>query len=97
MTRKPLWSTAPSQDKTVVERVSSMIQPETLKTDEYDSHNGGTGNDIWAMISAAGTGDTRCLKRLLKRNSELVRWESNPQRWRKRYAVIQFGYAPRFA
>jgi ankyrin repeat protein len=73
MARKSLWSTAPSQDKTVVERVSSMIQPEILKTDEYDSHNGGTGNDIWAMISAAGTGDTRCLKRLLKRNSELVR------------------------
>ncbi len=52
-----------------------FIQPESLKTDEYLADNGGTGNEIWAMFLAAGTGDIPALKALLEREPQLVHCE----------------------
>ena len=49
-----------------------MVQPESLKTEEYQIWSGGRGVDVWAMIHAAATGNLDTIKALVAREPRLV-------------------------
>lgn len=76
MAKKTRRSVATPRDEKFAQRISNLVQPDNLKTDEYLKDCGGTGSDIWSMFYAAGTGDTDSLQKMLDRNPELVRCQS---------------------
>jgi ankyrin repeat protein len=50
-----------------------MIQPEALKKNEPLTWSPGTGTDVWEIFCACRTGDLDTVKRLLQKDSSLVR------------------------
>ncbi|MBS1566784.1 MAG: ankyrin repeat domain-containing protein [Bacteroidetes bacterium] len=50
-----------------------MRQPASLKTDEYCIWSGGRGEDVWAMLWAAATGDLDTIRRLVTKEPALIR------------------------
>ncbi|HEY2980746.1 MAG TPA: ankyrin repeat domain-containing protein [Anaerolineales bacterium] len=53
-------------------KVARMVQPESLKSDEYQPWSRGRGVDVWAMICAAMTGDLEAIQKLVARDPNLV-------------------------
>jgi ankyrin repeat protein len=49
-----------------------MTQPETLKTDEYLPWSRGKGNEVWAMLHAAATGDLETVQALAAKDPALL-------------------------
>ncbi|MCA1321554.1 ankyrin repeat domain-containing protein [Bacillus tianshenii] len=49
-----------------------ITQPDMLKTDDYLPACGGKGNDVWRLMTACMTGETRIAQKLLKENPTLV-------------------------
>lgn len=49
-----------------------MTQPETLKTDEYLPWSRGKGNEVWAMLRAAATGDLATVEQLAAHDPSLL-------------------------
>lgn len=49
-----------------------MVQPESLKSEEYQPWSRGRGVDVWAMICAAITGDLDTIKRLAAADPNLI-------------------------
>lgn len=49
-----------------------MTQPESLKTDEYLPWSRGRGNEVWAMLHAAATGDLATVQQLAAQNPALL-------------------------
>lgn len=52
-----------------------MVQPESLKSDQYQPWSRGRGVDVWAMICASITGDLDTIKTLTARDPNLVECE----------------------
>lgn len=52
-----------------------MIQPESLKSDEYQPWSRGRGTDVWAMLRAAADGDLETIKALVARDHNLLECE----------------------
>lgn len=52
-----------------------MIQPESLRSQEYQPWSRGRGIDVWAMICAAITGDLETIKTLVEGNPDLINCE----------------------
>ncbi|MCW8133968.1 MAG: ankyrin repeat domain-containing protein [Planctomycetota bacterium] len=50
-----------------------MIQPDALKSNKPLFWSPGRGADLWAMFRAAAHGDLKSLKRLLKKDPDLIR------------------------
>ena len=57
------------------EKVARMVQPESLKSDEYQPWSRGRGVDVWAMLYASITGDLETIKTLVARDPSLVECE----------------------
>src|SRR5262245_42303559 len=53
-------------------RLARMIQPESLRSEEYQPWSRGRGVDVWAMICAAVTGDLETIRNLVERDPRLV-------------------------
>lgn len=58
-----------------VDKIARMVQPESLKSEEYQPWSRGRGVDVWAMICASITGDLETIKTLVARDSNLVNCE----------------------
>lgn len=56
-------------------KVARMVQPESLKSAEFQPWSRGRGVDVWAMICAAVTGDLETIKNLVARDPNLVTCE----------------------
>ncbi len=56
-------------------KVAHMVQPESLKSEEFQPWSRGRGVDVWAMICAAITGDLEKVKKLVARDPNLVECE----------------------
>ncbi|MBI4472821.1 MAG: hypothetical protein HY646_09150 [Acidobacteria bacterium] len=56
-------------------KIARMVQPESLKSPEYQPWSRGRGVDVWAMICAAITGDLETIKKLAARDPNLVECE----------------------
>jgi len=56
-------------------KVARMVQPESLKSEEYQHWSRGRGVDVWAMICASVTGDLDTIKSLVARDPSLVECE----------------------
>jgi ankyrin repeat protein len=52
-----------------------MIQPDRLKTDEYQPWSRGRGTDVWAMLKAAVHGDLAAVKSLVAKDPNLLECE----------------------
>jgi ankyrin repeat protein len=52
-----------------------MIQPESLKSDEYQHWSRGRGTDVWAMLRAAVDGDLDTIKALVAKDPNLIECE----------------------
>src|SRR5688572_14714867 len=57
------------------DKIARMIQPESLKSDEYQPWSRGRGVEVWAMLCAAITGDLETIKTLVARDPNLVTCE----------------------
>ena len=55
--------------------ISRMLQPESLKSVEYQPWWRGRGIDVWAMICACISGDLETIKTLLARDPNLINCE----------------------
>ena len=55
--------------------IARMIQPESLKSEEFQPWSRGRGVDVWAMICASITGDLETIKSLVARDPNLVECE----------------------
>src|SRR6476660_5814394 len=77
-------------------KIARMIQPESLKSDEFQPWSRGRGVDVWAMLCAAITGDLETIKTLVARDPNLVECEYEyfkPLRFAVRenqHAVVEF-------
>ena len=49
-----------------------MIQPESLRSEEYQHWSRGRGVDVWAMLCASITGDLVTIKELAERDANLI-------------------------
>src|SRR5213593_3002976 len=56
-------------------KVARMLQPESLKSEEYQPWSRGRGVDVWAMLCAAITGDLETIRNLVDRDPNLVECE----------------------
>ena len=56
-------------------KVARMVQPESLKSEDYQIWSRGRGVDVWAMICAAITGDLSTIKELVARDPNLINCE----------------------
>src|SRR5678815_5278021 len=52
-----------------------MVQPEELKSEEFLPWSRGRGVDVWAMLSAATTGDLQSIRKLIARDPKLINCE----------------------
>jgi hypothetical protein len=57
------------------EIIARMVQPESLKSEEYQAWSRGRGIDVWSMICASISGDIEAIKTLVERDSDLVNCE----------------------
>jgi ankyrin repeat protein len=53
-------------------KVAQMIQPESLRSEEYQPWSRGRGVDVWAMLCACISGDIETVKALLQRDPRLI-------------------------
>jgi len=56
-------------------KLARMVQPESLRSDEYQVWSRGRGVDVWAMLCAAIAGDLDIIKSLVARDPNLVECE----------------------
>src|SRR4030095_7739033 len=56
-------------------KVARMVQPEPLRSNEYQPWSRGRGVDVWDMICAAITGDLETVKGLVTRDPNLLECE----------------------
>jgi len=56
-------------------KIARMIQPESLKSGEFQPWSRGRGVDVWAMLCTAITGDLETIKTLVARDPNLVECE----------------------
>jgi ankyrin repeat protein len=56
-------------------KVARMIQPESLRSEEYQPWSRGRGVDVWAMLCASITGDLDTIKNLVARDPNLIECE----------------------
>jgi ankyrin repeat protein len=56
-------------------KIARMVQPESLKSEEYQPWSRGRGVDVWAMLCAAAAGDLKTIKELVAREPGLVECE----------------------
>ena len=54
------------------DRVSRLVRPEELKSDEEQPWNGGRGTEVWEMITAAIRGDLDTIQQLAAKDARLV-------------------------
>lgn len=64
--------TRPSQDTKFAARVMRMIRPTDLELDEAGGGLGCSGADIWAMMTAAVSGDIAAIQTLLSKDPKLA-------------------------
>jgi ankyrin repeat protein len=57
------------------DRIARMVQPEPLKSEEYQPWSRGRGVDVWATICAAITGDLSAMRELVARDRRLATCE----------------------
>ncbi len=78
MTKKQLRSNAPSRDERFAQRVSQLLQPDSMQTDDYQyGVEKVNGHDAWALFCACAAGDMTRVRALLERDPKLV----NAQYW----------------
>ncbi len=78
MVKKNLSKHAPSRDSRFADRVSRMIQPESMKTSAYRyGVDEVDGNEAWALMCACATGDAPGVRATLDKDPRLV----NAQYW----------------
>jgi ankyrin repeat protein len=53
-------------------KVAQMLQPQSLRSEEYQPWSRGRGVDVWAMLRASILGDIEAVKALLSRDPGLV-------------------------
>ncbi len=53
-------------------KIARMVQPESLKRDEYQPWSRGRGVDVWAMLCACIAGDLETIRSLVARDPGLV-------------------------
>src|SRR5688500_8146995 len=56
-------------------KVACMVQPEALKSEQYQRWSRGRGVDVWEMICAAILGDLEVIKSLVARDPNLTTGE----------------------
>src|SRR5262245_20146264 len=56
-------------------KVTRMVQPEPLRTNEYQPWSRGRGVDVWNIICASITGNLETVKELVQRNPNLLECE----------------------
>src|SRR5215831_1405445 len=56
-------------------KVAQMIQPESLRSGEYQPWSRGRGVDVWAILCASITGDLATIKSLVAADGNLVECE----------------------
>jgi ankyrin repeat protein len=56
-------------------KVGRMLQPDSLKSEDYQPWSRGRGVDVWAMICASITGDLAAIQSLVSRDPNLVECE----------------------
>lgn len=56
-------------------KISKMVQPQSLRTQEYRPWSRGRGEDVWAMLCAAVAGDIETIRKLLAQDPQLVNCE----------------------
>ena len=56
-------------------KIARMVQPDSLKSEEYQPWSRGRGVDVWATICAAITGDLAAMRELVARDSKLATCE----------------------
>ncbi len=78
MTKEELRNNAPSRDGRFAERVAELLQPESMRTDQYQyGIERVNGHDAWALFCACAAGDLARVRALLDRDPRLV----NAQHW----------------
>ena len=78
MTKKQLQQNAPSRDERFAQRVSQLLQPNSMRTDDYQyGVEKVNGHDAWALFCACAAGDMARVRALLERDPKLV----NAQHW----------------
>jgi len=55
--------------------IARMVQPESLKSEDYQPWSRGRGIDVWAMICASISGDIETIKTLVTRDLNLINCE----------------------
>lgn len=55
--------------------IARMVQPESLKSEDYQPWSRGRGIDVWAMICASISGDIETIKTLVARDPNLINCE----------------------
>jgi len=56
-------------------KIARMVQPESLKSGEYQPWSRGRGVDVWAMLCASITGDLATIRDLAARDPNLIECE----------------------
>ncbi len=78
MTREQLRNNAPSRDGRFAARVAQLLQPESMRTDQYQyGVERVDGHAAWALFCACAAGDLARVKALLDGDPRLV----NAQHW----------------
>ncbi len=78
MTKKQLQKGAPSRDNHFAQRVSQLLQPDSMQTQDYQyGVEKVNGHDAWALFCATAAGDMARVRALLDRDPKLV----NAQHW----------------
>lgn len=78
MTKEELRNNAPSRDGRFAERIAKLLQPESMRTDQYQyGIERVNGHDAWALFCACAAGDLARVRALLDRDPRLV----NAQHW----------------
>src|SRR5688572_23176857 len=57
------------------DKIARMVQPEPLKSTEYQPWSRGRGVDVWAMLCAARDGDLETIKSLVAADPKLINCE----------------------
>ncbi|MSR83136.1 MAG: hypothetical protein EXS58_09460 [Candidatus Latescibacteria bacterium] len=78
MTKRELRNNAPSRDGRFSERIAKLLQPESMRTDQYQyGIERVNGHDAWALFCACAAGDLARVRALLNRDPRLA----NAQHW----------------
>src|SRR6266566_4273951 len=68
-------SANPARSDRHAAKIAGMVQPESLKSADYQPWSRGRGVDVWAMLCASITGDLETIKDLVARDPNLVECE----------------------